>query len=75
MCKNGIIQNGPTSCKLFEENDDTKNGIIKSPKYLKKKHLLKMLCYIGEFHMVHYQPILNKYAYHRILLCLLGKHE
>ena len=34
-----------------------------------------MLCYIGEFHKVHYQPILKKYAYHRILLCLLGKHE
>ena len=28
-----------------------------------------------EFHMVHYQTMLNKYAYHRILLCLLEKHK
>ena len=31
--------------------------------------------YIGKFHEVHYQPMLKKCAYHRILLCLLGKHE
>ena len=34
-----------------------------------------MLCSIGEFHKVHYQPILKKYAYNRILLYLLGKNE
>ena len=34
-----------------------------------------MSCYIGEFYKVHYQPMLKKYAYHRILLCLLGKKE
>ena len=32
-----------------------------------------MSCYIGEFHKVHYQPILKNYTYHRIILCLLGK--
>ena len=30
---------------------------------------------IGVFHKVHYKEMLKKYAYHRILLCLLGKHE
>ena len=30
---------------------------------------------IGEFYMVHYQTMLNKYVYHRMLLWLLGKHE
>ena len=34
-----------------------------------------MSCYIGEFHTVHYQQMLKSYAHHRILLCLLGKHE
>ena len=34
-----------------------------------------MLCSIGEFHKVDYQRVLNKYAYHRMLLCLLGKNE
>ena len=33
-----------------------------------------MPCSIGEFHKVYYQPILMKYAYHRMLLCLIGKH-
>ena len=34
-----------------------------------------MSCSIGEFHKVSYQSILKKYAYHRMLLCLLVKHE
>ena len=34
-----------------------------------------MLCSIGEFYMVHYQPMLNKYSYHIILLRLLRKHK
>ena len=34
-----------------------------------------MSCYIGEFHMVHYKKVLNNFAYHRIILCLVGKHE
>ena len=34
-----------------------------------------MSCSIGEFHMVHYQKMLKKYAYHRMLTCLPGKHE
>ena len=33
-----------------------------------------MSCSIGELKMIHYQPILNKYAYHRMLLCLIGKY-
>ena len=73
--KNGLIINGPTLCKLFGENDDIKNFIIKSPTYRKKKHLKKMSCYIGEFHMVNYSQMLENYSYHGMLLCLLGKHE
>ena len=45
------------------------------PKYGNKKHLSKISCYIGEFHKVNYQQMLNNHACHMILLCLLGKHE
>ena len=58
---------------LCEANDDINNGIIKSPKYEKKKHLTKQLFFIGEFHKLHYQPILNNYEYHRMLFLLLEK--
>ena len=34
-----------------------------------------MACSIGEIHKLHHQPRLKKYAYHKILLCLLGKYE
>ena len=34
-----------------------------------------MSCSIGEFQMLHYNPMLNNYAYHRMLMCLLGIHE
>ena len=34
-----------------------------------------MSCSIGELHKLHYQPMLKKYAYHRMFLCLLGKLE
>ena len=40
-----------------------------------KKNITEILCSIGEFHMVHYQPILEKYAYHRMLIRLIEKHE
>ena len=40
-----------------------------------RKHLTKIACYIGIFHMVNYNPMLEKYAYHRMILCLLGEHE
>ena len=55
-------------------NYDINNVPIKRPTYGRNKHLTKVSCSIGEFHMAHYQPMLKKYAYHRILLCLLGKH-
>ena len=29
--KHSIIPNGPSLCRICEENDDIKNGIIKSP--------------------------------------------
>ena len=54
---------------------DINNGIIKSSKYLNKKHFTKTSFSIGEFNKILYQPMSNKYAYNRILLCLLGKHE
>ena len=37
-----IIPNGPSVCRICEENDDINNGIIKRPIYGKKKHLAKM---------------------------------
>ena len=55
MCKNGIIPNGPTLCKLCEENYDIKNGIMKRLTYRKNKNTTKKSCSIRKFHMVHYQ--------------------
>ena len=69
----GIILNGPTLCIICEENDDIKNGLIKRQTYGKNKPLTKISCYIGKFNMVNYQPMLKKYVYHSMLLCLLGK--
>ena len=34
-----------------------------------------MSYYVGEFHKLHYQPMLKRYTYNRILLCLLGNHQ
>ena len=73
--KHGIFLNGSTLCKVCEENYDINNDLIKRPEYGKKKHLTKISCYIVEFHMVHYQSMLKKYAYHRVLIFLPGKHE
>ena len=64
-----------TICRPCEKNDDINNGLIKRPIYGKKKHFTKISCSIGEFYKLHYQPMLKKYAYHRILLCLLRKYE
>ena len=58
----GIITNGPSLYKIREYNDDINNGLFKSPTYVKKKYLIKMSCYIGEFHDIYYQLILKKYA-------------
>ena len=35
----GIIKNVTILCRICEDNDDIKNGLIKSPTYIKKKHL------------------------------------
>ena len=71
----GIIPNKPSVYILCEVNDDTKNGLMKRPTYGKKKRHTKISCSIGKFHKVNYQPMLKNYKYHRMLLCLLGKHE
>ena len=34
-----------------------------------------MSCSIGKFKKIDYQLMLNKYSYHRMLLCLLGKRS
>ena len=36
-----MVLNVPTLCKICEENNEIKNGLIKSPKYGKKKQLYK----------------------------------
>ena len=59
----------------YVKNDDINNGIIKKSTYGKKEHFTKMWWSIGEFHKVHWQPILKNYEYHRMLYFLLGKHE
>ena len=43
------------------------NGLIKIPRYRKNKCLTEFSFSIGEFHKVNYQPMLKKYAYHRML--------
>ena len=65
-----------TKCmQIIWKTYDIRNGLIHSPTYGKKIHLTKISCCIGEFHKVHSRPMLKKYAYHRLLLCLIGKHE
>ena len=49
-----IIPNGPIVCIIWEENDDTKNSLIKRPRNIKKENLTKMACSIGEFYKVNY---------------------
>ena len=49
--KYGIIKHVPTLWKICGESDDINNGLIKSPTYGKNKHITKISCYIGEFHM------------------------
>ena len=74
--KHGITGNPrPSVCISCEENYDINNILIKRTTYGNKKHLTKISCSIGEFHKVHYQKMLKNYEYHRMLLCLLGKHE
>ena len=70
-----MIPNVPSVFRSCEENGDINNGRIKRPTYTNNKHLTKMSCYIGEFHKLYHQPMSKKYAYHRMLLCLQGKHE
>ena len=36
---------------------------------------MKISCSIGELNMVHYHTMLEKYAYNRMLIRLLGKHS
>ena len=62
----GIFPNVPRECIICEENDDIKNGLIKRPTYGNKEHITKILCFIGEFHRVNYQPMIKKYSYNRI---------
>ena len=70
-----IITNGSSVCRSCEENYYINNGLIKRPTYGKKEQLTKISCSVGKFHRLHYHPMLKKYAYHRMLLCLLGKRE
>ena len=65
----------PSLFRICGENDDIYNSLIKRTKNGNKKHLTKLLYFIGEFNKINYQPMLNKYEYHRILLCLPGRHE
>ena len=70
-----IIPNGPSVCRLCEENDDINNCLTNRPTYGMKKHINIISFSIGRFHRLYYQPMLKKYAYHKMVLCLLGKHE
>ena len=69
-----IHYNVYTNTWMHEEDYDIKYNIIKRQTYENKGHLTKISCSISEFHMLHYQPTLKKYAYNRTFMCLLGKH-
>ena len=64
----GIITNVSSVCRICEENDDMKSGRIKRPTTGQKKYPKKISCSNGKI-------MLEKYAYHRALLCLLVKHK
>ena len=34
-----------------------------------------MSFYIGEFYTIHYNPMLKKYEYHKMVMFLIVKHE
>ena len=40
--KHGIIPNGPSLCRICEENGDINNDLIERPIYGKKKHFTKI---------------------------------
>ena len=73
--KHGTIPNRPSLWKLCEEDYYINNVIINRPSYGKNKHLTKMSYSIGNFHIVHYQTMLKKYEYHRMLMCFLGGNK
>ena len=50
----GILKYGPIVCRICEENDDVKNGIIKRPTHKNNIQVTKISCSIGNFHSVHY---------------------
>ena len=71
----GIIKNGACVCIIYKWNYHIKIIIIKRTTYIRKKHPTNISCYIGELHTVHYQLMLNNYAYYGMLLCLIYKHK
>ena len=42
---------------------------------MERRNNLKKSGFVGEFNKVHYQPMLKMYAYHMMILCLLGRNE
>ena len=57
------------------KNMTTKIMLLSRGKHMKIGNIFtKIPCSIVEFEMVNYQPMLNKYAYHRMLIYLLGKN-
>ena len=41
----GINPNGPSLCRICEENNDKSNGVIKRPTYGNKKYLYKNIIF------------------------------
>ena len=41
----------------------------------RRNTLLKCHVLLVSFKKVHYEPMLKKYEYHKMVLCLLGNHE
>ena len=50
--------------------------VLSRGQYMERRNIFtKFSCSIDESHMVHYQPMLKKYRYHSISMCLLVKHK
>jgi hypothetical protein len=69
--RHGIIKPGAKVCE--ECKTDPAPATKKQPKIRSRKHLSEEECAMGTFHAKYYQPALEKLAYHRPHVRILGK--
>ena len=72
--KHGILTKGVKTCEQCTADPPSPSASArKRPKVRSRKHLTLMECAIGTFHTEYYLPSLEKLAYHRPHVKILGK--